>query len=249
VTGPWADAAVFGAGLLAGAINTVVGSGSLVTFPTLVALGYPPLVANVTNTIGLVPGSLSGAFGYRQELGGQRERIVSLGLWAVVGGLGGAAALLAAPGSFQTVVPWLVLVAVAMVVAQPRLARRLAARGPRPVAGGTLLRLGVLATAVYGGYFGAAQGVLLIGLLGLSLEDRLQRLNALKNVLVGLVNGVAAVYFIARGRPAWTAAVILAVASTAGGQLGARLGRRLPDTVLRAVIAVAGVAVAIKLLV
>jgi uncharacterized membrane protein YfcA len=249
VVSAWGDAAIFGAGMLAGTINTIVGSGSLVTFPTLIGLGYPPLVANVSNTIGLVPGSVSGAIGYRRELEGQGRRALSLGAWALTGGLSGAVILLAAPGSFQEVVPWLVLLAVGMVIAQPRLSRRLASRGPRPHSGGWWLRVGVLATAVYGGYFGAAQGVLLIGLLGLSLDDHLQRLNALKNVLAALVNGVAAVYFMVRGPVAWVPAGLLAVASTLGGQVGARIGRRLPDPVLRAIIVVAGVTVAIKLLI
>ena len=250
---PWGDAAVAGAGLLAGAVNAIVGSGSLVTFPTLVALGYSPLVANVSNTVGLVPGSLSAAFGYRREMEGQAERVWRLGGFAVAGGLLGGILLLEAPGSFRTIVPYLVLVAVGMVLAQPRLslalARRHEARGSvRPYAGGPGLRAGVFSTAVYGGYFGAAQGVILIGLLGIGLDDDLQRANALKNVLAAMVNGVAAVLFIADAPVRWVPALILAGASTVGGQVGARVGRRMPSSVLRAVIVVAGTAVAIKLL-
>ncbi|MHB1854152.1 MAG: sulfite exporter TauE/SafE family protein [Acidimicrobiales bacterium] len=246
----WGDLAVAGAGVLAGGINTIVGSGSLITFPTLVALGLPPLVANVTNTVGLVPGSVSGAWGYRRELAGQRGRAIRLGIFSALGGLAGGILLLSLPGSFQEVVPWLVLLAVAMVVVQPRLARWLADRGRAPEGhGGWLLRGGVFTTGVYGGYFGAAQGVLLIGILGLGVDDDLQRLNALKNVLAALVNGVAGVLFIVDAPVRWEPALILAAGSIAGGQLGARVGRRLPAAVLRGVIVIGGVAVAVKLLV
>ena len=251
---PWGDLAVAGAGLLAGTVNAIVGSGSLVTFPTLVALGFSPLVANVSNTVGLVPGSVSGAFGYRRELEGQGGRVVRLGGFALAGGLLGGGLLLLAPGSFERIVPYLVLVAVAMVLVQPRVSRALArrheARGSsRPQAGGPLVRLGVFSTAVYGGYFGAAQGVILIGVLGIGLDDDLQRVNALKNVLAALVNGIAAVLFIAAAPVRWVPAVILAGASSLGGLVGARIGRRLPPAVLRAVIVVGGIGVAVKLLV
>ena len=250
----WHALAVAAAGLLAGTINTIVGSGSLITFPTLVALGYPPLVANVTNTVGLVPGSVSGAIGYRRELAGQARRILHLGVWAAAGGLAGGVLLLELPGSFEAVVPYLVLLAVALVIVQPRLAERLARRAAgrsttRSETGGPVLRAGVFSTAVYGGYFGAAQGVLLIAILGIGLDDDLQRANALKNVLAAIVNGVAAVLFIARAPVRWAPAAVLAAASTVGGQLGAGLGRRLPGPVLRALIVVAGTAVAVKLLV
>ena len=245
----WGDLAVAGAGVLAGGINAVVGSGSLITFPTLVALGLPPLVANVSNTVGLVPGSISGAIGYRRELAGQRGRMVRLGLFSALGGLAGGILLLALPHSFQDVVPWLVLLAVGMVIVQPRLSRWLAQTGRHPGAhGGWALRGGIFATGIYGGYFGAAQSVLLIGLLGLGVDDDLQRLNALKNVLAAVVNGVAAVLFIFDAPVRWVPAAILAAGSIVGGQLGARVGRRLPSNVLRGVIVVGGVAVAVKLL-
>jgi uncharacterized protein len=251
--GPWGDAATAGVGLLAGAVNAIVGSGSLITFPTLVALGYSPFVANVSNTVGLVPGSVSGAVGYRRELRGQGGRVLRLGGFALGGGLLGGILLIEAPHSFRRIVPYLVLVAVVMVLVQPRVARALdrrhAARGrTRPEAGGPALRAGVFATAVYGGYFGAAQGVILIGLLGIGLDDDLQRVNALKNVLAALVNGIAAVLFIADAPVRWTPALILAGASTVGGQIGARVGRRLPAAALRGVIVVAGTAVAVYLL-
>lgn len=247
---PLGGLAVAGAGLVAGTINTVVGSGSLITFPTLLALGYPPRVANVSNTVGLVPGSVSGAVGYRRELAGQRPRVLDLGICSVAGGLTGAVLLLVLPpGVFNAVVPVLVLAAVVLVVVQPRLSAWLAARGRRPGARpGMALRAGVYATGVYGGYFGAAQGVILVALLSLLLADGLQRLNGLKNVLAALVNGVAALLFIVTAPVAWAPAVILAVTSTIGGQLGAVIGRRLPPVLLRAVTVVVGVIALVQLL-
>jgi uncharacterized membrane protein YfcA len=248
----WQDLGVFAAGGVAGLVNTVVGSGSLLTFPTLVGFGYTPLVANVTNTVGLVPGSASGAYGYRRELQGQSRLVRRLGLASAAGGAVGASLLLALPGSsFQKVVPFLVLAACALVVAQPRLSAAVAARrgerveGHRP--GGWVLDATVFATAIYGGYFGAAQGVILIALLGILLDDDLQRLNAVKNVLTGVVNGTAAIIFIAFAHIAWLPAVLLAVGATIGGQVGAKVGRRIPPRILRGLILVVGIAVSIKL--
>ena len=247
--------AVLGVGLVAGTLNTIVGSGSLITFPTLLALGYAPVVANVSNTVGLVPGAISGAVGYRRELEGQRDRLVRLGMASTAGGLTGGILLLVLPASvFRSVVPILILVACVLVALQPRLSRRVAARQaqgggrPRPH-GGPVLFVTVYATGVYGGYFGAAQGVILIALLGIFVDDGLQRLNAAKNVLAALVNGVAAVLFIVVADVAWAPAVLLAVGATVGGQVGARLGRRIPPAGLRAAIVVVGVAVAVRLLV
>jgi uncharacterized membrane protein YfcA len=244
-------AGVFGAGVVAGTVNTVVGSGSLLTFPTLLAFGFSPKVANVTNTIGLVPGSISGAIGYRRELAGQRSRIRRLGAISVAGGLAGAVLLLALPGAaFEKVVPFLVLVAVGLVIVQPRLAARVAARRASTAATRhrePVLDVGVFLTAVYGGYFGAAQGVILIALLGIFVDDHLQRLNALKNVLAALVNGVGAVLFAIFASVAWLPAVVLAAGATLGGQVGSRYGRRLPPNLLRVIIVTAGIAVTVKL--
>ena len=243
--------AVVAVGLAAGTLNTIVGSGSLITFPTLLALGYSPVVANVSNTIGLVPGSISGAIGYRRELAGQGPRLRILGAASVTGGITGAVLLLVLPAEvFRTVVPVLILVACVLVAAQPALARRVAARGgaDRPH-GGVLLFLAVFGTGVYGGYFGAAQGVVLIALLGIFVDDSLQRLNATKNVLAALVNGVAAVLFMFLADVAWAPALLLAAGSTVGGQVGAKLGRRISQGWLRAVIVVVGVVVAVRLLV
>ena len=240
--------AVAAAGLAAGAINTIVGSGSLITFPTLLAVGYPAVLANVSNTVGLVPGSVSGAVGYRRELAGQRRRVLALMPAAIAGGVAGAALLLAAPGAFNNVVPVLILVAVGLVLIQPSVARRRANAGRVTEHPGPLLQVGILVTSVYGGYFGAAQGVIYLALLSLALDDDLQRLNGVKNVIAAVVNGVAAIFFMARHDVAWIAVLILVIASTIGGQLGAHYGRRIPPNVLRIAIAVVGTGVAIKLL-
>jgi len=242
--------AVLAAGVFAGAINTVVGSGTLVTFPVLLAVGYGPVTANVSNTVGLVPGSISGAIGYRAELVGQHRRIVALGSASLLGGIAGAVLLLSLPSAvFDAVVPALIALALVLVVVQPRLARALAARRQevRPH-GGPALWSGVFGTGIYGGYFGAAQGIILLALLGIALPEDLQRLNALKNVLAALINGVAAVVFLCFASVAWQPALLLAVGSTAGGQLGARIGRRLSPAVLRGVIVVVGVAAIAQLL-
>jgi uncharacterized membrane protein YfcA len=237
------------AGLLAGTINTVVGSGSLITFPVLLAFGYPPVVANMTNNLGVLPGSISGAVSCRAELSGQRSRVGRLTPVSVVGGLLGALLLLWLPAAaFDAIVPALIALACVLVVLAPRLRARAAARAqPSPRSAFTLTS-GVLGTGVYGGYFGAAQGVLLMGLLGSLLDDDLPRLNALKNMLAAGANGAAAVVFVLRGGIAWNAAAIIAVGAIAGGPLGARIGRRLPPVVYRTVIVVVGVVAIVKLL-
>lgn len=240
-------AAVLLAGVAAGTINTVVGSGTLVTFPTLVALGVPPVVANVSNTVGLVPGSLSGAVGYRRELAGQRERLLRLGSASLAGGVAGAALLLVLPAAaFDAVVPLLIGLGCVLVVLQPRLSASVAARAEargrevHPHGAAWVWTL-VALVGVYGGYFGAAQGVLLMAVLGVGLQESVQRNNATKNVLALLVNGVAALVFVAVAEVDWLAAGLIAAGSVVGGQLGATVGRRLPAAGLRAVIVVVGV--------
>jgi len=245
--------AVLLAGAAAGTVNTIVGSGTLITFPVLLAVGYPPVLANVSNTVGLFPGSISGAIGYRTELAGQRARLVGLGVASVLGGLTGAILLLKLPpGAFRAIVPVLIGIALVLVVLQPRLARRLA-EGPEldatPARGGPALHAGVYGAGIYGGYFGAAQGVLLIGLLGVFLREDLQRINAAKNVLAGLVNGTAAVVFVVVSDIAWAAAGLIAVGSVIGAQLGASIGRRLPRPVLRGLIVAVGVIAIVMILV
>jgi uncharacterized membrane protein YfcA len=246
---PLAAAAVVAAGLTAGAVNTIVGSGSLVTFPTLLAVGYPPVLSNVSNTVGLVPGSISGAIGYRRELAGQRLRCLVFGACSTLGALTGAVLLLSLPSKvFATVVPALILLACVLIALQPRLKRPAGSGSPgrgRLAAGFA----GVYLTGVYGGYFGAAQGVILVALLGIVLDDRMQRINALKNVLAAIVNGVAAVLFIVVTHIAWLPALFIAVGSVIGAFIGARLGRLIPDSTLRWTIVVVGTIVAIILFV
>ncbi|MBB1242789.1 sulfite exporter TauE/SafE family protein [Streptomyces durbertensis] len=246
--------AIGGAAVAAGAINAVVGSGTLITFPTLLAFGYPPVLANVTNNVGLVPGTISAAWGYRRELRGQLPRLLRFGAASLVGGLVGALLLLRLPEStFRAVVPVLILSACVLVLFQPRVSRWVARRRERGAAGGvdggTPLWLGVLGTGVYGGYFGAAQGVVLMGLFGTFLRDDLQRLNAAKNVLAAIVNGVAAVVFVVVATVDWQAAGCVAAGAVVGGLAGARIGRRLAPAALRAVIVTVGVTASVVMIV
>jgi hypothetical protein len=323
--------AIFAAGLAAGTINTVVGSGTLITFPTLLAFGYPPVLANVSNNLGLVPGVASGVHGFRKELQGQRRRIIRLGSASLCGGLVGAILLLVLPaGAFKDIVPVLIGIALVIIVFQPRLNRWVARRqanrtkdpaGPVPPGtgpagaglsqtrpartnpasdnggpglstvdtleldtleldtahvdamasetvlgnmapvvapsapagleaqvGGPVLWVLVFLTGVYGGYFGAAQGVLLIGIMGVAFTDTMLRINAVKNVLAGLVNGLAAIVFVIATHIDWGAAGLIAAGAILGGQLGARIGRRLSPVALRILIVCVGVAALAKLL-
>jgi uncharacterized membrane protein YfcA len=242
------------AGVAAGTINTVVGSGTLITFPTLLAFGVPPVTANVSNTVGLVPGSLSGVVGYRRELAGQRARVLRLGSASLLGGIVGALLLLVLPSAaFDAIVPVLILLGVLLVIFGPRIQRAVAARaesrGGIPDHGVWWVWPAVAAAGVYGGYFGAAQGVLLMAILGIGVADSMQRHTATKNVLALLVNAVAAVVFIAVADVDWVVAGLIALGSVVGGQLGATVGRRLSPGLLRAVIAVVGLTALVVLLV
>ncbi|MFI8964860.1 sulfite exporter TauE/SafE family protein [Streptomyces sp. NPDC053493] len=249
----WEMLAVLAAGTAAGAINTVVGSGTLITFPVLLATGLPPITANVSNALGLVPGSISGAIGYRSELTGQTTRVLRLGAAALLGGLLGAVLLLALPSdAFDAIVPVLIGIALVLVLVQPRIAaavqRRREAKGTEAHPdGGPALLVGLFLASIYGGYFGAAQGVLYISLMGLLLHDTLQRINAVKNILGAVVNGVAAVFFLFVADFDWTAVLLIAVGSTIGGQIGAKIGKRLPPTVLRGVIIAVGIVAILQL--
>ncbi|MEO9176789.1 MAG: sulfite exporter TauE/SafE family protein [Gaiellales bacterium] len=242
---------VFLGGLAAGTINTVVGSGTLISFPVLLAVGYSPIVANVSNTIGLVPGSIAGSWGYRHELEGQRERIARLLVASVSGGIAGALLLLVLPAAaFKAIVPVFIVVALVLVVAQPRLSRALAARGRAPAAdGGRWTLLGLFACGVYGGYFGAAQGILILALLAFLSHESLQHANATKNVLAGATNLTAGIIFAVAANVNWEVAAVIGVGATLGGLLGARIGRRLAPTALRAMIVVVGLAAIAKLVV
>lgn len=243
--------AAVGAGIAAGTINTVVGSGTLITFPVLLGLGYPPVVANVSNTVGLVPGGCSGVAGYRRELATQEHRVLSLALPALAGGLVGAALLLELPASvFKDAVPVLILGACALVLLQPLVRKAIAGRGAeRTGNGGWLLRLGTFLVGTYGGYFGAAQGVILMSMLGIALQETTQRLNALKNALALAGNLAAACVFAVVAPVSWPVAGVLCAGTLVGGVVGARVGRRLSPQVLRALIVVIGVIAAIRLLV
>jgi uncharacterized membrane protein YfcA len=258
---PLQAVAVAVAGVLAGMINTVVGSGTLITFPVLLAVGYPPLTANVSNGLGLVPGSLFGAIGYRKELTGQGPRVRKLGVASTVGAVIGAVLLLVLPAdAFNAVVPVLIGIALVLVVVQPWLARKLAARRAATAAAAEaqgeqsaqqdswLMWVGILATGVYGGYFGAAQGVLLLGLMGIMLAESLQRINAIKNVLAMLANFASGIVFVFVAHVAWLVVLLIAIGSAIGGVLGARVGRALPPVVLRGLIVVIGLAAMAKLL-
>lgn len=242
--------AVVASGMGAGFVNAVVGSGSLITFPTLLAVGYAPVTANVSNNIGLVPGSITGAWGFRRELEGQGQRVRTLAVGSASGALMGAFLLLRLPASvFDKVVPILVLLAVALMIVQPRLARFVASRrkeGAREV--GFVPVALVFLAGCYGGYFGAAQGIILLAILGVFLPDDLTRSNAVKNVLAGLVNAVAAVFFVIFAEVAWEAVAAVAAGAVVGGWLGAKVGRRIPPIVLRVLVVVIGLFVAVRLL-
>ena len=253
---PWHELLLVAlAGGAAGLINTVVGSGTLITFPTLLALGVPPVLANVSNTVGLAPGSLSGALSMRPELVGQRSRLVRLGTASLLGGIIGALLLLRLPSSaFDAIVPVLIGLGCLLVVVQPALSRRLAVRrarlgvGEGPSHGSVALWLGVLVTGVYGGYFGAAQGVLLIAIMGIGLAESLPRINAVKNVLALIVNGIAGILFALISDVDWWIAGAIAVGSVIGAQVGGRVGRRLPPLVYRVIIVAVGVVAIVAIL-
>ena len=250
--------AIFAAAVAAGGINAVVGSGSLITFPTLLAFGFPAVIANVSNNVGLVFGNITGSVGYRSELAGQRDVLLRLCVASMAGSLAGAILLLSLPASaFTLIVPVLILLSCALVIMQPRLhawlARRRAANGQEGAAGeqrpGPVLPAGIAVAGAYGGYFGAAQGVLVIGLLGSFLYGDLQRANAGKNVLVAAVNGTAAVVFIFFAHVNWVVAALIAAGSAAGGLLGAKVGRKLPALALRIIIVIIGLVAVAKLVV
>jgi uncharacterized membrane protein YfcA len=239
------------AGFGAGVINALVGSGTLITFPTLVALGYPPVTSTMSNAIGLVAGNVSSTWGYRAELEGQWDRLRWQIPASLAGGVLGAFLLLHLPERvFAQIVPVLLVLALALVVIGPRIqswARRRAEAAGRsaehiPPARMAALVLGTFAVGVYGGYFTAAQGILLVGVMGALLPESVQRMNAAKNLLTLIVNVVAAVGYtlVAFDRISWPVAGLIAAGSLVGGWVGARYGRRLSPNALRAVIVVVG---------
>jgi uncharacterized membrane protein YfcA len=242
------------AGIGAGTINTIVGSGTLITFPTLLLLGVPPITANISNNIGLVPGSLTGSIGYRKELVGAGPDLRRLAPMSFLGAVLGAALLLVLdPSLFQAIVPVLILVGLVLVLAGPRLnawSARRRSEGTASARGHDLaMQGGTFGAGVYGGYFGAAQGIILMGVLGALSAHPLQRLNGYKNVLATIVNAVAATVFIlvARDKIDWLVVFLIAVGATIGGVVGSTVGRRLPPPVLRGVIVVIGLVAVVKL--
>lgn len=250
--------AIFAAGMAAGTINVIVGSGTLVTFPTLLFFGYPPLVANMSNSVGLVAGGISGVHGYREELRGQGPVLRRLVPASFVGGIAGALLLLVLPpAAFNEIVPVLIGLSVLLVVFAPALNRRTAKAhaqleegAPQSRGRQWLMLAGMVVAGAYGGYFGAAQGVLLMGLMSVLMTESLQRLNGYKNVLSTVVNAVAAVVFmiVAWHQISWAAAGLIAVGALIGGWIGARVGRRLPPVALRTIIVVIGIVAIVKML-
>ncbi len=242
--------AIFAAGIAAGTINTVVGSGTLITFPTLLAFHYAPVTANVSNTIGLVPGSVSGAVGYRRELAGQRQRAIPLVCCSILGGVIGAVLLLTLPASaFKEIVPFFIAIALVLIVFQKRINKWLPEHHRSSDGSGVnpVTAVGSFFAGIYGGYFGAAQGILLMAIYSLTIDDDLQRLNAIKIVAAGAVNLVSGLVFVFAAHVAWGPACLIAAGSVLGGVLGARYGRRLPPAALRALIVIVGVIAIVRL--
>ncbi|HEY9292723.1 MAG TPA: sulfite exporter TauE/SafE family protein [Microlunatus sp.] len=239
----WDALATIAAGFGAGAINTIVGSGSLISYPVMVLLGVPPISANIANTVGLVPGSVAGVWGYRRELAEIRPLLVKLGLASVIGALIGAGLLTVLPArAFQLIVPVLILAAALLVAFQNKILRSM-----KPVDGTRWLPLlaCVFGAGVYGGYFSAAQGVILLAVLGLFLAEGIQVQNAVKNLLQCLVNIVAAIYFVISGKVEWEWAGCVALGSIFGALVGAWLARRAPAKVFKIFIVVFGLVMAV----
>ena len=208
------------------------------------------MTANVSNTVGLVFGNVTSMLGYRPEMQGQRARGFRLGIGSMIGAIGGAILLLALPASaFRAVVPAFIGLGVFAILTGPYVSKWLASRNraPSEAAGGVGTFVGVMICGVYGGYFGAGQGLLFIAVLGITLADTIHRLNALRNLLAGLANTIAAVVFVVSAHVAWGAVAFLAVGSIFGGWVGVHIGRRLPPVVYRAVIAAVGIVAFVKL--
>jgi uncharacterized protein len=235
------------AGFGAGAFNGIAGGGTLISFPTLLALGYPALTANVTSTVGILSGYLSSIAGFRREVAAQKNRFRVLAPVTVAGAAIGAVLLLTTPSSaFTRLAPWLVLFATALFAIAPIVARRLSRSGQQshPLA----LAGGVFCASVYGGYFGAGVGIILLAIIGLTLPENLAHASGIRAILSVLANGIAAVVFVLHGGLAWAAAGWLALGCLVGGFVGAVFARRVPVTVLRVIIVAIGLATGIRLL-
>jgi uncharacterized membrane protein YfcA len=235
-----------GAGVVAGAVNSAVGSGTLLTYPVLLAAGLPPVVANGTNTLGLFPGSLAAAWGYRREMAGRARGLAPVMAMMGAGALLGALAVITFPGAFAAIVPWLILAACVLVVVQPWLARRMQLAAVHPDQGRHRGLLPTVAVAGgYSGYFGAAQGMILMAVLTTLYDHDLQRSNGVKNLLAAVGNVMAAAVFVVAGSVSWPAAVALGAGATVGGLVGSPVARRLPQPALRALLVVVGLVAAV----
>jgi hypothetical protein len=244
------DALLVLAGLGAGLFNGVAGGGTLITFPVLLALGYPALVANVTSTVGIWPGYLGGVAGFRREIAGHRRLLRTLVPVTVVGASIGAVLLLTTPSSaFTRLAPWLVLFASVLFALGPLLSRWLAGEDPVPRSRPVVLGIGMFLAAVYSGYFGAAVGVIMLAVLGLTLPGTLTRDSGIRAVLSVLANGVAAIVFVIHGHLQWEAAGLVAAGCLAGGYLGAAVARKLPTSIFRMIVIAIGLATGIRLLI
>lgn len=244
----WEAVAILLAGAAAGGINAIAGSGTLFTFPVLLALGYPPITATISNSVGLAPGTLSGTIAYRRELAGQRTRLIRFGVMSFFGALTGATLLVyLPPGVFESVVPFMIGGACLLIVFQPKITKWARARKPAHENGGVLMPIGAYGAGTYGGYFAAAQGIILMSLLGSTLDDDIQRLNALKNALATIANSTAAVFYIVFASPAWPVVGLLAAGTIVGGYLGANFGRRLSPTALRVILVIVGLSAAAQI--
>jgi uncharacterized protein len=241
---------IVAAGLAAGIFNGVAGGGSLITFPVLIAIGYTPLTANFTNTVGILPGYVSGVAGFKDGVAGQRRRLLSLMPFAVVGALIGAALLLnTSSEDFRDIAPWLVLLASALFAVQPLLVRFIGRPEDRsPHLHRFILFGGTFLISIYGGYFGAALGVMLLAVLGLTIPDTMARTGVLRSVISLVVNGVAALVFVIHAALPWGAVGCLALGSLFGGWIGARVALRMPTKLFRVIVVVVGVVTAVRLL-
>ena len=252
--GFWDVPIVFGAAFIAGMINSIAGGGTLISFPALVWIGIDPIRANATNTVALWPGSVAGMVGLRREIGDGRRLMLLLGAPSIVGSLLGALLLLRTPNhTFAFIVPFLILFATLLFAAQESLQKRLslgAVEGDRPTLkwqlGASAFQFGV---AVYGGYFGAGIGILMLAALGLLGLTDIHQMNGLKNFFAAVINGVAAVYFVWSNALSWPHALVMAIGAIAGGFGGAGLGRRLGRRTVRRLVILVGVAMALSLLI
>jgi uncharacterized membrane protein YfcA len=242
---------VFGAALAAGAINSVAGGGSLVSFPTLIWLGVPAIVANATNTAALWPGALGSAWGYRRELRGADPRVYALLVPSLVGGLAGAVLLYRTPSAvFDRLVPFLILFATLLFMAQEPIQRRFNLSAAHAARSHWLswTMFFQLLVGIYGGYFGAGIGIVMLATLSLMGHTNIHQMNGLKNLLGTCINGVAAVYLAFVGLVLWPDAVVMAVAATIGGAAGASVARRMGHTAVRRLVVVVGFVMALSLM-